>query len=734
MDLVLSLLAAARPTDKIQHLPTYVSLEDRCFYYIIHHLSEFPPGSLCLLPLTVRKKLLLNLPAVDIWRLEADSVTEGLDEESLWKSLIDERCQDVSQKHFRLPFFHKMPSRDLYFAYVWDHIFHDQQPSLFGNRSVFSKLLYNVPCVLGIEGFTISELNYQQRQYKLGHVIQNDPDVRAVFLHPNLIPKREFVTTIRYFGEVCRIRPKQICFHCMSVGKRIWIQAMEQSNSILRSFMANLEVVRFDGRGPLVSLEKFHRETQHERFKRLFLCIPKLFLGAAVANPQCNLKSIEIDAGDSQRASGLLASVQSVLSVGYSKVEAFSVKFHHVYSRGSHPDHGLTFHVLSDTAQLVSSQPQLRSIGVSFPEMIPSTGEDIEIRLSQERFAEFIATIEKYVQCPHFECLTLRNILTFETAQQIIRTFLSLPSSPNVQLLDIRTPDDITSQSDTIFEGPGKSLMISGTVRDDGGEQLTSDVIQMLCNSGVCNFEVVDSVSGILSALKQPVENLQVKSLCLTIRKVSQASEAYTPPRSQYRKIGRGGRHLSAYQRRLFQNFGMEIPHQIQGYHPDSERNQHKKSDVPQAIEFPEIPRVDKLIGNPSLLALRIRFQSAKDYISSSQVSNFLSTISDGLQLQSCNLRSLTLPKLDCPLGNDDLKHFFRCVFSSPHVEELELNLALIKFSLQSAEMIRSYHCETGGKKLAKVSLRYDSIIGNGPESSESIRALLNDISKDLRL
>ena len=155
MDLLCSWLASARS----KHSPTLDSLEDRCFHCIIHHLSEFPPGSLCLLPLTIRKKLLLNLPVVDIWRLEADGVTEGLDEESLWKSLIDERCQDVSRKHFRLPFFHKIPSRDVYFAFVWDHIF--KQPSLFDNT--LSKLLYDVPCVLGIEGLTISEYSYQPK-------------------------------------------------------------------------------------------------------------------------------------------------------------------------------------------------------------------------------------------------------------------------------------------------------------------------------------------------------------------------------------------------------------------------------------------------------------------------------------------------------------------------------------------------------------------------------------------
>ena len=513
----------------------------------------------------------------------------------------------------------------------------------------------------------------------------------------------------------------------MSVGERIWILAMEQSSSILRSFMANLEGVRFDGRGPLAKLEKFHRETQHERFKRLFICIPKLFLGAAIANPQCNLRSIDIDAGDSQRAAGLLANVQAVLSVGYSKVEEFSVKFHHVYSRGSYPDHSLTFYVLSDTTQLVNAQSHLRSVSVSFPEKIPSREGDIELQRLQERYIEFITTIEKYVQRPHFECLILRNVLTFEATQQIVRTFLSLPSSesPNTQLLDIRKPDDITSASDPVTEGQGKSLMISGTESD-----LTQIIFQMLSNASVHKLEVVDDINGIVSALKS-IESLQVKNLCLTIRKVSQVNETHAPPRLLYRRGGprRGGRRLSAHQRRLYQDFGMEIPHQ--GYHLNPDRNQHKETDIPVATEFPEIPKVDNLIGNPSLLALTIRFQPANDYLSSSQVSSFLSTVSSGLQSQSCSLRSLTLPKLDCPLRNgDELKPFFRCIFSLPHVEELELKLTFVKFSLQCAEVIRSCHCESG-RMLVKFSLHCDSISGG---DQESLRAILKNICKDLVL
>ena len=291
------------------------------------------------------------------------------------------------------------------------------------------------------------------------------------------------------------------------------------------------------------------------------------------------------------------------------------------------------------------------------------------------------------MQRPHFECLTLRNLLTIETAQQIIHAFLSLTLSSDLQLLDVRTPDDVCPQPDTILESPGKSLKISGTVKEsDSEEPLTPLVFQMLCTASVHNFEVADNISGIVSALKQPVESLQIKSLCLTIlcKKLTSSIEA-----SRFQVC----------------RFDMKRPHQ--GYYPNSDR----KSD--KGAEFPEIPRVDKIIGNSSLLSLRIKFLTNEDYVSSSQVSSLLSTVSNGLQLQSCRLRSLTLPKLDHPLDNDDdLQCFFSCIFSLAHVDEFEINLSFMKFSLQYAQMIHSCHSESEskGKVLAKFVLHYDSL------------------------
>ena len=133
---------------------------------------------------------------------------------------------------------------------------------------------------------------------------------------------------------------------------------------------------------------------------------------------------------------------------------------------------------------------------------------------------------------------------------------------------------------------------------------------------------------------------------------------------------------------------------------------------------------------------MRICLQSSKDYITSSQVHNFLSSISDGLQSQSYNLRSLALPKLDYQPDNvQDLQHFANSVFSLPHLETFKLEISFLTFSSQYAQSIHSswkHHCNSSGRKLSKFIVHYDFLAGR--ESIESLTALMNDICDEFML
>ncbi len=76
----------------VSQLPNLMRLQDQCLLHLICHLDDYLPETLALLPRHLRHRLLLNLPAADICRLEKTAVSAGIDMEcSVWKTLEDER-------------------------------------------------------------------------------------------------------------------------------------------------------------------------------------------------------------------------------------------------------------------------------------------------------------------------------------------------------------------------------------------------------------------------------------------------------------------------------------------------------------------------------------------------------------------------------------------------------------------------------------------------------------------
>ena len=62
------------------------SLARQCHYYILMHLEELPINQFSLLPLSMRKDLLWQLPLADICLLREDTkFSDGLDMEAFWK-------------------------------------------------------------------------------------------------------------------------------------------------------------------------------------------------------------------------------------------------------------------------------------------------------------------------------------------------------------------------------------------------------------------------------------------------------------------------------------------------------------------------------------------------------------------------------------------------------------------------------------------------------------------------
>ena len=72
-------------------LPFPAPLRIQSMLFIIGHLDEYENETLALLPLRTRQTLLLNLPVIDVCKLEGSGVTEDIDMEEVWKTLYYNR-------------------------------------------------------------------------------------------------------------------------------------------------------------------------------------------------------------------------------------------------------------------------------------------------------------------------------------------------------------------------------------------------------------------------------------------------------------------------------------------------------------------------------------------------------------------------------------------------------------------------------------------------------------------
>ena len=72
-------------------LPFPAPLRLQSLLFIIGHLNQYRNETLALLPPRTRRELLLNLPVIDVCRLEGSGVTEGIDIEEVWKTLYCNR-------------------------------------------------------------------------------------------------------------------------------------------------------------------------------------------------------------------------------------------------------------------------------------------------------------------------------------------------------------------------------------------------------------------------------------------------------------------------------------------------------------------------------------------------------------------------------------------------------------------------------------------------------------------
>ena len=90
------------------------TLHLQCLLFIVGHLDRFPVTRLALLPITLRRELLLLLPAVDVCKLEETKVICDLPMEEIWETLYK---SNVDGNHENIV---TRPKKDVYQAWTVD--------------------------------------------------------------------------------------------------------------------------------------------------------------------------------------------------------------------------------------------------------------------------------------------------------------------------------------------------------------------------------------------------------------------------------------------------------------------------------------------------------------------------------------------------------------------------------------------------------------------------------------
>ena len=118
-------------------LPFPAPLRLQSLLFIIGHLDEYGNETLALLPPRTRQTLLLNLPVIDVCRLEGSGVTEGIDMEEIWKILYYNRLPTSQKDLEQFLTTEEATWKDSYFS------------SLFGLKCTYGPHDDDCHCILG---------------------------------------------------------------------------------------------------------------------------------------------------------------------------------------------------------------------------------------------------------------------------------------------------------------------------------------------------------------------------------------------------------------------------------------------------------------------------------------------------------------------------------------------------------------------------------------------------------
>ena len=476
------------------------SLEEACFSYILQTLHEYPVAVLALLPVKYRKRMLFNLPVIDICRLEQPQFISDLDMEKVWEHV----CKLFVKGYDYM--FNSPPQnlKETLLETVCDTLLEDGRPygyfqwtSRCGKRSPWIRKeivedhpvekhpLDVVNCLVAIrkesnsksleesEDEESDEESYYKRKFGPCCVSMTRHEVT---LHKGVVPPCDMYskacqftqtvprryahlftqdghflpdsTAISLITKECSYKPMSTSIDCCKFNTFLENFEHEGTNiSLLVEFFKNIESLVINGE-PDPNPDLIHDSYLNAKNIKPALAVPSKVLQMILLNPRPVLSSLTICVNKSDDT--IIETIEPILTTSYSGLKSLALDAEGKVS----PD-------LKKLIAITDYQANLQKVDISISEITQVFGCFIPAVKHTPEFspALLFSWVELCCKKPTLQNLRLHvNSATVDLLQKIVATFLSTPCSCEQTLtlgtIDFVESEDAISPIPSVPEGP----------------------------------------------------------------------------------------------------------------------------------------------------------------------------------------------------------------------------------------------------------------------------------------
>ena len=407
---------------------TPLTLQDQCLLHLICNLPLFPTESLALLPRHIRYKLVVNLPAVDISRLEGSSFfsstgrnSDAIDSDKVWKEVFNSRMLRPSYQWPMHQYFDDRQFlgqwKDHYFMRIFTALLNGASGSVqHTHRDFVYTLLVSVKDCLGV---------FKHMRGMAASSYQVDPSTKSIVpAHYVRIQDATYsdVVLLKLIMHECCYRPKELHIICNLFSQTAtWSQRDTATNAVLRDVFSCVEELKLSS----YSLGMIEGD--------LAFMIPQFLLETIVACGNKRFRNIIIDAGEPV-VEGILMRIAPLFHnnvyqfhyyptpslLPYTNLEQIAIST-------DSPSSKLSRSIYLHLALMLQNQHRLQFLHLDGPFL----SEPINSTLGTK---QFLSALSGFVMGSHYSRLFLElRSTSLAVIKQLIGNFLLSPSEQVVQ-------------------------------------------------------------------------------------------------------------------------------------------------------------------------------------------------------------------------------------------------------------------------------------------------------------